>query len=104
MINDKAKTCGNCKKTMQLSLFHLKGKDSQGNPRHQSICKTCANSKRVKRYKQKSSKKSKKTKKSFDFSSCNIELIPSLSESKENINSIMSNYIESIYASEYTTN
>ena len=106
-----ARTCSTCHEGKSLNFFHLKGTDKYGEPRHQSICKDCANDQRVARYqKKKVLKKKEMPKPSSDslgmtrklkkcnFSNCEIKIVYHECEGSQNITDIMSDYIEAVYA------
>lgn len=100
-MDEQVKICTSCSQAKPLACFHLKGLDKYGAKRLQSICKDCANDKRVKRYKK--SRLKKRTPGRFELSSCAIFIIhPSYADSSETIK-VMTDYIEAVYAVLRTT-
>jgi hypothetical protein len=96
-ICDK-KVCSHCKILKPHSEFHLKGVDSSGNPRLQSSCKDCANTKRTTRYKKQKNKKPIKNSIKNKISDFKIEIIYATLPNQTHMKDVMSDFIEAVYA------
>ena len=100
-VGTSVKICTGCQQVKPYDDFHLKGLDKSGSSRFQSICKDCANSKRVARYQKKKDLKKRlaRASKQFDLSSCEIEIVYHESnDASLNMTDVMTDYIEAVYA------